>query len=475
MNTMNTVNAKRKTQMENHRYHFDKSSNKFLCPACQKKTFVLYVDAVKGDYLPEQYGKCDRESNCGFSQLPPLETKCLFVSFESISEKSAKAYEIQQGSIKHYIPKTTVFEIRPTGAYVAEYFLQSATNSPTFFQSDCKYFTLEGTATTVPVMPKQQEKPEQVYIPTNVFEQTLNPERYELNVFIQNLLSRVPYPVEVSDLEKVISLYYLGTVAKGQRIGAVTFPFIDQCGHVRAVQVKQFNEANHTVSTDFLHSIISRNASNKPDWLDAYQRQENKVSCLFGEHLLRLYPNNPVALVEAPKTAIYGALYFGLPESQTDWIWLAVYNLSSFNLEKCRVLKGRYVLLFPDLSKDGKAFKLWSSRALEIELDLKGTRFVVSDLLESGATEAEKLAGLDLADYLIQQDWRLFRNQTSEENEPRRIEQLKKAIRETESQTFEVWRKIRLVRNEIKVLRTFEAKERSNRELLKEYRERLKA
>lgn len=457
--------------MENHRYHFDKSSKKFRCPACQKKTFVLYVDPVTGNYLPEQYGKCDRESNCSFFQLPPPETKCLFVPFDSITEKSEKAYQIKQGSITYYLPMATVFEIQPAGAYVAEYFVQSAANAPTFLQSDCKYFTAEGKATAVQVTPNKLEKPEQVFIPTAVFEHTLQPERYELNVFIQNLLSRVPYPVEASDLEKVISLYYLGTIAKGERIGGVTFPFIDACGNVRAVQVKQFNEANHTVSTDFLHSIIARNATTKPSWLEAYQRQKNKVSCLFGEHLLRRHPNNPVALVEAPKTAIYGALYFGLPESQTDWIWLAVYNLTSFNLEKCRVLKGRSVFLFPDLSKDGKAFSLWSSRALEMEAKLKGMRFIVSDLLEIEATEAERLAGLDLADYLIQQDWRKFRNLTSEENEIRRIELLKKAIRETKSQTVEIWRKIRLVRKEIGNFQIDEAAFRANRNLLREYRE----
>lgn len=456
--------------MENHRYHFDKSSKKFRCPACQKKTFVLYVDTLTGNYLPEQYGKCDRESNCGFFQLPPPETKCLYVPFESISEKSEKAYQIKQGSIAYYLPKATVFEIQPAGAYVAEYFLQSAASTPNFFQSDCKYFTPEGKATAVQVTPKKLEKSEQVFIPTKVFEQTLQPERYESNVFIQNLLSRVPYPVESSDLERVISLYYLGTIAKGEMKGAVSFPFIDRLGNVRAVQVKQFDETNHTVSTSWLHSIIARDAYTKPAWLEAYQRQDSKVSCLFGEHLLAMYPNNPIALVEAPKTAVYGALYFGLPESQTDWIWLAVYNLTSLNLEKCRVLEGRKVFLFPDLSKDGKAFNLWSSKALEIEAELRGTRFTVSDLLEREATEAERLAGLDLADYLIQQDWRKFRKQTLEENEIGRIGLLKKEIRETEIAIITIWRKIGLVRNQIRNHQIPEAEERANTELLREYR-----
>jgi hypothetical protein len=456
--------------MENHRYHFDKSSKKVICPACQKKTFVRYVEALTSNYLPDQYGRCDRESNCGYFQKPPPETKCLFVPFESISEKSAKAFQIQQDSKTYYLPKTAVFEIQPAGAYVAEYFLQNNASAPKYLGMDCKYFTPEGKATTVQLKPIEQKKTERVFIPIEVFEQTLQPERYELNVFLQSLLSRVPYPLEPSEVERVVSLYYLGTIARGERIGAVTFPFIDSVGNVRAVQAKQFDEMNHTVSTDFLHSIISRNASTKPDWLEAYQSQEIKVSCLFGEHLLPRYPNNPVALVEAPKTAIYGALYFGLPESQTDWLWLAVYNLSSLNLERCKVLKGRSVFLFPDLSKDGRAFQSWSDKAKEFEHLLPNTRFTVSDLLEREATEEQRLAGLDLADYLIQQDWRKFRNQTLEENEIERIERLKKEIRETERATFEIWRKIGLVRNQIRNHQIPEAEERANTELLRKYR-----
>ena len=167
-----------------------------------------------------------------------------------------------------------------------------------------------------------------VFIPVEVFNRTRA--GYEKNVFIQNLLSQVAFPFEVQDIEKVISLYRLGTVQNGYRLGANTFPFIDINDNVRAVQVKQFDEMNHTIGTDFLHSIIEkhhrRNNKPLPEWLEAYNKNETKVSCLFGEHLLSKYPYNPVALVEAPKTAIYATLYIGFPEQPTNLLWLAVYN-----------------------------------------------------------------------------------------------------------------------------------------------------
>jgi len=102
--------------------------------------------------------------------------------------------------------------------------------------------------------------------------------------------------------------------------GAICFPFIDVDQNIRAVQEKIFDDNNHTdkskkYHTSWLHSRLQYSQyRNKPlpDWLKAYLNNDIKVSCLFGEHLLNKYPQNPVGLVEAPKTAIYGTLYFWL-------------------------------------------------------------------------------------------------------------------------------------------------------------------
>lgn len=358
-----------------YRYILEDGSKKHRCPNCDKKRFVRYIDTQTGEYLPEQYGRCDRESKCGYFLNP-------------YKDGYVKAiWEQEQGNKTDWKPQ------RPK-----------------------------------PIK-KPVNKPKRAFIPVEVFNRTRA--GYEQNTFIQNLLTRVAFPFEVQDIERVISLYHLGTVQNGYRKGAITFPFIDIMGNIRAVQVKQFDEQNHTTGTDFLHSIIEKhhNRNNKPlpEWLEAYNKNETKVSCLFGEHLLSKYPYNPIALVEAPKTAIYGTLYFGFPEQPTNLLWLAVYNLSSLNLNKCKALKGRNVYLFPDLSKDGKAFELWSSKAAEIQKRLQGTYFHVSDLLEQLAPKQDKEQGKDIADYLIKQDWRLFRKQDIKEvpqPEPEPVETL---------------------------------------------------
>jgi len=355
------ANCKHLYSMKEHRYLLENGSKKHHCPNCKKRTLVLYIDTETGDYLPEQYGRCDRESKCSYHLNPYLEGYTKMI------------WEQEQNVTKVTVPKQKYFHTHP----------------------------------------KPQPTPEPVYFDFDTFKQTLAPERYERNTFIQNLLYRVQFPFEVDKVTAVIQLYRLGTVANGYRSGANTFPFIDIKGNIRAIQVKQFDEKNHTTGTDFLHSIIekhhTRNNKPLPEWLEAYTKQDKRISCLFAEHLLSRYHSNPVALVEAPKTAIYGTLYFGLPETTETFVWLAVYNKSSFSFDKLKVLQGRFVYVFPDLSKDGNTFKEWKTKAKEYESRLPGTRFIFSDLLEQLAPEKDKRKGNDLADYLIKQDWRKFR------------------------------------------------------------------
>ena len=126
--------------------------------------------------------------------------------------------------------------------------------------------------------------------------------------------------------------------------------------------------------------------------------------CLYGEHLL-IDKTKPVAIVEGEKTAVIASAY--LPQ----FIWVATGGLSSLNDEKCSILKGRSVILFPDLN----GFEKWNIKAKELS---NLATFTVSDLLERKATEAEREQGLDLADYLIRFDFREFAFSESEATEP---------------------------------------------------------
>ncbi len=343
-----------------YRYRLEKGNKKYYCPKCGKKTFVLYTDGETGRYLPDHYGRCDRECNCSYHLNPYKDGYAKMI------------WKQEQDDYSEF---------------------------PNYWEPKKKK-----------VISKPATEP--VHFDFNTFNQTLN--NYEQNEFIHNLLYNVPFPFKIKDIEDIIAHYYLGTITKGYKKGAITFPFIDINNNVRAIQVKQFDETNHTIGTDFLHTIIGKHYTRinkpQPEWLKGYSEQDKKVSCLFGEHLLNKYPNNPIALVEAPKTAIYGSLYFGLPETLKNLIWLAVYNKSSFSFDKLKILKGREVYVFPDLSKDGGTFNEWKNKAQEFENRLPETRFTFSHLLENLAPEIDRIEGKDLADYLIELDWREFRS-----------------------------------------------------------------
>ena len=53
-----------------YKYKLDKSSKKFTCPNCNKKTLVRFVNVHSEGYSDTEDGRCDRESKCGYFKKP---------------------------------------------------------------------------------------------------------------------------------------------------------------------------------------------------------------------------------------------------------------------------------------------------------------------------------------------------------------------------------------------------------------------
>lgn len=219
------------------------------------------------------------------------------------------------------------------------------------------------------------------FIPVEVFKASLNPIAFETNHFVQFLINL--FGVEVAS--KMVSRYFIATSKHWN--GATVFWQIDIKGKVRTGKIMLYSPTTgKRIKEPFNHINWVHKALKKPEF--------ELRQCLFGEHLL-IDKTKHVAIVESEKTAIIASVY--LPQ----FIWVAVGSLTNLNAEKCSILKGRTVTLFPDLN----GFEKWSNKANELS---HLAIFTVSDLLELKATEAEKKQGFDLADYLIKYDYKAF-------------------------------------------------------------------
>lgn len=89
--------------MKAFKYTLDKSSKKFMCPGCHKKTLVKFID-IENNYAPERFGRCDREDRCGYFIKPDDADDYIFIPRSIIEDKPTsyipKEYAI--GTLKDY-------------------------------------------------------------------------------------------------------------------------------------------------------------------------------------------------------------------------------------------------------------------------------------------------------------------------------------------------------------------------------------
>lgn len=219
------------------------------------------------------------------------------------------------------------------------------------------------------------------FIPVDVFKGSLSKTAFEANYFVKFLIEL--FGVDVVSV--LVSRYFIATSKHWH--GATVFWQIDTQGKVRTGKIMLYSPTTgKRVKEPFSHIYWVHKALKQPEF--------DLKQCFFGEHLLTEKTKH-VAIVESEKTAVIASVY--LPQ----FIWVAVGSLSNLNAEKCNILKGRNVTLFPDLN----GFDKWSNKAKELS---HLANFSVSDLLERKSTEADKSQGFDLADYLIKFNYQEF-------------------------------------------------------------------
>ena len=378
--------------------------SKHPCPGCNKpKQFTRYIDTRTGELIPDQYGICNKLNKCGYHLSP----------YHKGQSGRSFADEVYQQHKKPAIPKPW---FKVAGKWKRSGLTREGVISG--LQNALIGASIEQAETVAryiynspePIRSQKAALPAKVCsIPDEVFCQSIG--HYDKNQFAR-LLSEQFGQTAAS---KLLQRFHIGTSARWP--GACVFWYIDEQNRKRGGQIKLFGNDWHTVKytddqgqrkskTSWVHSALTyrlkKSGVSLPEWLTDYNRHGERSPCLFGLPQLLTAPVDwPVAIVESPKTAIICTHFM------PDFIWLAVGALSYLNPERLTAVRGRKIILYPDLNayydrvnEHGQTLKGWESR--EDDLRANGLDVEVSDFLERIATDEQKTKGLDLADFLLE-------------------------------------------------------------------------
>ena len=216
------------------------------------------------------------------------------------------------------------------------------------------------------------------FIERNIMEQTLS--HYAINP-LYTFLARC---MGKEEADRLCSLYRIGTSRKWG--GSAVFWQVDCNGRVRTGKIMLYDA---TTGKRVKHP--------QPHvcWVHTEMRLRDYRlrQCFFGEHLLSLYPDWKVFVVESEKTAVIASHFM------PDVLWVATGGKNGcFNERAISSLAGRDVVLMPDLG----ATQEWQARLPMLDKVCRSVS--VNDILETMATDEQRSQGLDIADFLLMED-----------------------------------------------------------------------
>ncbi|MBI3502001.1 MAG: hypothetical protein HY063_09415 [Bacteroidetes bacterium] len=229
----------------------------------------------------------------------------------------------------------------------------------------------------------KRESPKEIsFIPQEPFTQSL--QHYEGNNFVKFLFQL--YSPET--VKKLIEKYFMGT--SKHWLGATIFWQIDIAGKIRTGKIMLYDSNGKRVQEPNSHIA----------WAHTLMGIENYKQCFYGENLVN-DKTKPIAIFESEKTAVIASIYF------PELLCIAAGGADGLQAEKFNSLRGRKIILYPDLNK----YEKWNERAKELSKLFPDIEFHVSDVLQRRATQEEIKQGLDWADYLIRLDFNESREQ----------------------------------------------------------------
>jgi hypothetical protein len=329
-------------------------ASRTICPACGKRDeFKGWVDTQTGETLPDEFGMCNRAS-CGYKLSP----------YDGSEGPSYAQRVYEQGR-------------------------EEARNNPDY----------KPRAWTPPPPPPIIAIPQEIVAASMA--------HYEQNTFARILQNT--FGVGVA--QELLQRFRVGTSTYWP--GATVFWQHDTLGRARGGQVVRFDEQGHTAKyttqtedgpvekrcTNWVHWALANRyqaqGQPRPQWLTDYLAAHAFSPCLFGlSQLRKAPPSQKIALVEAPKSAVLSTGYF------PELLWMATGSLGQLTADRLQPIKGRQIILYPDMSPDGSAYAKWESKAQE--LNAAGFSITLDDY-ESHATEGQRLDKWDMGDVVLEQ------------------------------------------------------------------------
>ena len=231
-----------------------------------------------------------------------------------------------------------------------------------------------GTFKPVPSVVMKTESVAPSYISDELMRKTLS--HYDINPLYQFLCRTIGREATDRQVER----YMVGTAKKWG--GATVFWQIDKSGHVRAGKMMGYNPMNgHRIKEPYPQVSWVHTELKLPDF--------HLMQCLFGEHLLAT-SSATIMLVESEKTCLIASHFM------PDFLWLATGGKNGcFNEDAMQVLRGRDVILMPDLGATDK----WVEKSSMLASICRS--ITVSDVLERLSTDGQHDVGLDISDFLL--------------------------------------------------------------------------
>lgn len=321
-------------------------ADRLQCPLCGKQRELSpYVDRETGELFSDLTGRCNRELHCGYHYKPAD-------YFRDNGIQQERNISAQSG------PAEKKIDVIPS-----------------------KYIALSAAHATK----------------SNFF-------KFFVSLFSESVANAV------------FAKYMVGTSNHWK--GATLFPQIDFNGNFRQCKIILYNPETgkrvkkdasvdkYNPKTKAFESVMSDQDCSKVygKYLSEETRSLSLEQCFFGEHLLFEFPEKRVAIVESEKTALIATVFY------PAFCWLATggsYGCKWTDYAVCKVLTGREVIMFPDCSIPiaGKPnfYSKWIERSQQIMQQVK-CKIKVSDMLEKNVTIHQRSQGMDIADFLINQD-----------------------------------------------------------------------